>query len=158
MLKEIQGNKLRRGQKVYVFEYGEGSVLRCCGYDETRGEDIYEVQIGTKTYNIPSSNCFAIDKNGRRYRRWKLNRAEIEITENPIKIIFHGNPTSVMYSAENGDEELFEEGDILHKDWDGMGIHFAMIISKWLRRLNGEQVALSEYYKDPFNRFLDSLD
>ncbi len=71
--------------------------------------------------------------------------------------MFHGDPTWVKYSDSMGDEELFEDGDVLHADWEGMGINFSMIISKWLRRLNGEKIPLSDYYKDPFNRWLDGL-
>jgi hypothetical protein len=32
-----------------------------------------------------------------------------------------------------------------------------MIIDKWLRRLMGEAIPLSDYYKDPFNRLADGL-
>ena len=55
------------------------------------------------------------------------------------------------------DHETFKEGDRLHKDWEGRGIEFDVLIDKWLRRLNGEIIPLSDYYHDPYNRWLDSL-
>lgn len=157
MQKEIRGHELKRGETVYVFEHGEGKVLGLRGFDKTKTDEIYEIEFESNVYKVHSSSCFAVDKMGRRHRRWKLNAAEIELTYEPIKLTFHGNPTLVKYSDAEGDEEHFEEGDILHKDWEGMGIDFPMIISKWLRRLNGVQIPLVNYYTDPVNRWLDNL-
>jgi hypothetical protein len=157
ILKKMQGEKLKPGQKVYVFEYGEGKVLTSHGYDESGTEEIYKVRINSEISLTHSSNCFALKKDGRKQRSWKQNAIEIEVTYDPIKLIFHGNPTWVTYSDAEEDRELFEEGDELHKDWEGMGIDFFMIITKWLKRLNGDKIPLSEYYKNPFNRWLDNL-
>ena len=148
---------MKCGQRVYAFERGEGKVLKLLGYYEGGTEEVYEVEMNSEVQMVRSSDCFAIDKRGVRRRKWKLHTIEIEITYDPIALVFHGSPTWVKYSDSSGDEELFEEGDGLHQDWEGMGLNFPEIISKWLRRLNGERIPLSNYYKDPFNRWLDNL-
>jgi len=64
----------------------------------------------------------------------------------------------VRYSEEEGEQEIFKDGDELHKDWDGRGIEFDVLVDKWLSRLNGKIIPLSDYYKDPYNRQLDNMD
>jgi hypothetical protein len=88
---------------------------------------------------------------------WRLRDAMIEVTYDPILLFNRGEATWVRYGHSKEERELVVANDRLHKDWEGCGIDFPMIIEKWLRRLNGEMIGLSDYYKDPFNRYLDDL-
>lgn len=154
---KLIGQQFEKDQSVYIFEYGEGKFIKRIRYDEQEQDEILLIQFGKISNEFKSSNCFFVNNDGPNFRRWKLNKYEIEITEDPIQLHYLGQPVWVKYSEQEGDEELFETDDALHKDWDGMGIDFQMIIKKWLQRLNGELIPLSGYYQDPFNRWLDNL-
>jgi len=85
-----------------------------------------------------------------------MGEARIEISSRcAVKIVNKGARTRVCYGA--GDTEVFEKGDMLHKDWRGKGVEFGYLIDRWLRRLSGEEIPLTDYFKDPMNRLLDQL-
>lgn len=115
------------------------------------------MKIDDEIQDVGSAFCFHLRPDGTYSRRWQWNNAIIEITSDPVKLFNRGPTTLVRYSENDGDEELMPENGQLHKDWEGYGIDFPMIIEKWLRRLNGEFIPLSDYYKNPLNRWADSL-
>jgi hypothetical protein len=153
--KQIVATPFRKGQRVFVFEYGEGRYVRSLGFDPTVNQHYVEVRIDERTKRIPSMLCFTYAPSGGLVRRWSLDERSIDLTYDPITLTYIGEPTWVVYSDAEGDKELFESGDTLHKDWEGNGVNFSMILTKWFRRLQGENIPLSEYYRDNINRWLD---
>lgn len=134
----------RKGQKIYTFESGEGIFISNKGWDCERQQDMYEMDFNGRRELYSSTYCFTFRKQS---RIWKLGKAKIEVFPNAfegVRIVNCGEDTVVRWSDEEGDEDLIRKGDILIKDWRGVGIEFDNIIDKWLRRLNGEQIPLWE--------------
>jgi hypothetical protein len=157
MLRDIRGEIIKPCSTVHVFKYGDGKVVKGLGYDEEAGEETYVIRLGNEDVRINSSLCFLKRKSGRLSRRWSLRDQVIEATDEPITFVYQGELAWVQFSESVDDRECFEKGDVLHKDWEGSGIEFDVMIDKWLRRLIGERIQLSAYYRDPFNRLLDNL-
>ena len=156
MHQEIAGSKFQAGESIYVFEGGEGKYLASLGYNKEWDADLYQVEMDDEREIVPTYNCFHINiDNSTIYRVWQMKEAKIKVTCKPITLSYLGKDLRVEY--EKGVGELIKDGQVLHKDWEGNGIDFQMIIEKWLKRLNGHRIPLSKYYKDPINRFLDGL-
>ena len=160
MLKGICGSTFYANDRVYVFDVGYGIFIENLGYSEESREDKYKILLGDGDEVVVSSSiCFEIVES-KMVRTWSLNTHKVVLTYDHsaivIKLLYLGEPVKVCYDNKR-DCEVFKQGDRLHKDWEGRGIEFDVLIDKWLRRLDGEIIPLSEYYHDPYNRWLDSL-
>lgn len=161
MIREIFASEFSKDERIYVFEMGFAIFIANLGYNDEENEYIYSVLLEEDTCEskVYSSICFTIVQS-QMVRTWFLNTIKVELhyttTNNRIRLVYLGDPVVVSYDKKR-DFETFKEGDRLHNDWEGSGIEFDVLIDKWLRRLNGEIIPLSEYYHDPYNRLLDSL-
>lgn len=160
MIREISANDFSKDEKIYVFEMGFAIFIKDLGYNDEENEYIYSVLLEEDTCEsrVHSSMCFTIVQS-KMVRTWFLDTIKVDLhyttTNSRIRLIYSGEPVVVSYDKKR-DFETFKEGDRLHNDWEGNGIEFDVLIEKWLRRLNGEIIPLSDYYRDPHNRFLDS--
>lgn len=161
MIRGIFGNDFRENEQVYVFDLGTATFIENLGYNEEDEEDQYLVLLeeDKDVITVSSSNCLSIGQ-FEMTRNWSYNMLKVNLyyrnSTNAIRLLYSGEPVKVCYDKKR-DCEFFREGDRLHKDWEGNGIEFNILIDKWLRRLNGEIIPLSDYYRDPYNRWLDSL-
>ena len=161
MIREIHGSSFDENEKIYVFDVGFATFISNLGYAENDEEEVYLVLLeGDKDPStFCSSSCFKIGLS-EMTRTWFLKNLKVDLYYEPvigsIRLIYSGEPVVVSYDKKR-DSETFKKGDKLHRDWEGNGIEFNALIDKWLRRLNGEIIPLSDYYHDPFNRWIDSL-
>jgi hypothetical protein len=161
MLREIIGNDFKENEQIYIFELGLATFIESLGYSEEYKEYLYLVLLkeDKDVTTVPSSICFNIGQL-EMARNWSLNTLQINLhyrtSTTAIHLLYSGEPIKVCYDNKR-DCEFFREGDRLHNDWEGNGIEFNVLIDKWFRRLNGEMIPLSDYYHDPYNRWLDSL-
>ncbi len=161
MIREIFGNDFKRSEQIYVFDLGLATFIENLGCNEKNEEDLYLVLLeeDKDLMTVPSSDCFNVGQFGMT-RNWSYNTFKINLyyktSTGTIRLLYSGEDVRVCYDKKR-DCEFFREGDRLHKDWEGRGIEFGVLIDKWFRRLNGEIIPLSDYYHDPYNRWLDSL-
>jgi hypothetical protein len=64
MLKEIVGEEFCAGQKIHVFEYGDGVFKADDGYDEESGAVRYRCNVDGQSITHYSPWCFAIREDG----------------------------------------------------------------------------------------------
>ena len=162
MDRDIKASEFATGELVYVFEQGPGKFIANLGFDEEWEEEMLQVE-GTIDGRARTTCCFTYGSNHEVFRFYSLGKASVKIVYcddyevRPVKILYQGPEVLVRYSDEEGERETFKDGDELHKDWDGRGIEFDVLVDKWLRRLNGEIIPLSDYFKDSYNRYLDTI-
>ncbi len=161
MIREIHGSSLDKNEKIYIFDLGFATFIKNLGYAEDKKEEVYLILLegDQNSSTVRSSSCFKIGLS-EMARTWFLDTLQVDLHYKPtvgsIHLIYSGEPVVVSYDRKR-DFETFKKGDKLHRDWEGNGIQFNVLIDKWLRRLNGEIIPLSDYYHDPYNRWLDSL-
>lgn len=153
---DIEGEAFSEGQKIFVMGFGECAFIGNLGRDAEEELDRYSLNIFGDKEEHWSPYCFAIRDDGTRSRFWRMKRALIEVTYDPI-VLYNRGEGSFIKPKENHETLFVDEGEELAKDWEGNGVDFPMIIEKWLLRLNGHHIPYSDYYKDPFNRWIDSL-